>query len=160
MGIWAVIWNQVTFSVTWFVAPAESGSHFGNLILAVTESVGQSGPLKKPDELRAEIRKSLPVSLPGAKTQTFAPFFDVKRWRWILFPTTWLSLRPYRNICPMPAFCWIQIWATRQSCSTPYCLTGQRFLKRTTGWMWTAPHLLDSMVYCVKWTPKFRQKLN
>jgi hypothetical protein len=51
------------------------------LILAVTESVGQSGPLKKPDELRAEIRKSLPVSLPGAKTQTFAPFFDVKRWR-------------------------------------------------------------------------------
>ncbi|MEQ2460179.1 hypothetical protein ACW73Q_11710 [Faecalibacterium duncaniae] len=51
------------------------------MILPVTESVGQSGQLKKPDELRAEIRKSLPVSLPGAEVQAFAPFFDVKRWR-------------------------------------------------------------------------------
>ena len=33
--------------------------------------------------------------------QTFAPFFDIKCWRWILFPTTWLSLRPCRNICPL-----------------------------------------------------------
>ena len=39
LGIWewAIIWNQVTLSVTWFVALAESSSHFGNLILAVTK---------------------------------------------------------------------------------------------------------------------------
>ena len=33
------------------------------------KSVGQNDPLKKPDELRAGIRKSLPVSLPGAGVQ-------------------------------------------------------------------------------------------
>ena len=33
------------------------------------KSVGQFGQLKKPDELRAGIRKSLPVSLPGARVQ-------------------------------------------------------------------------------------------
>jgi hypothetical protein len=43
--------------------------------------VGQNGPLKKPSELQAEIHKSLSVSLPGAGVQTFAPFFDIKRWR-------------------------------------------------------------------------------
>ena len=40
------------------------------------KSVGQNDPLKKPDELRAGIRKSLPVSLPGAgvqRVQSFAP---------------------------------------------------------------------------------------
>ena len=40
------------------------------------KSVGQFGQLKKPDELRAGIRKSLPVSLPGARVQRaqlFAP---------------------------------------------------------------------------------------
>ena len=58
-----------------------------------------------------------------------------KHWRWILFSTTWLSLHLCRNICPMLAFCWIQTWATQQSCSTPCCLTGQHFPKRTTRWM-------------------------
>ena len=38
------------------------------------KSVGQFGQLKKPDELRAGIRKSLPVSLPGAGVQTSVPF--------------------------------------------------------------------------------------
>ena len=33
------------------------------------KSVGQFGQLKKPDELRAGIRKSVPVSLPGARVQ-------------------------------------------------------------------------------------------
>jgi hypothetical protein len=33
------------------------------------KSVGQFGQLEKPDELRAGIRKSLPVSLPGARVQ-------------------------------------------------------------------------------------------
>ena len=40
------------------------------------KSVGQFGQLKKPDELWAGIRKSLPVSLPGAgvqRMQSFAP---------------------------------------------------------------------------------------
>jgi len=40
------------------------------------KSVGHFGQLKKPDELWAGIRKSLPVSLPGAgvqRTQSFAP---------------------------------------------------------------------------------------
>ena len=30
--------NQVTLSVTWFAIPAESSSHFGNLIVAVSKS--------------------------------------------------------------------------------------------------------------------------
>ena len=194
MGFGAVIWNQVTFSVTWFVALAESSSHFGNLILAVSKSSYQNDNLiasvAKPPELSFwELRflsvtrhsHSVKISWPkwpldstcnasrslkircrhpaldftrnkisGSKwptektgradghgfvnlclstfseqeLQTFAPYFDVKRWRWILFPTTWLSLRPYRNICPMPAFFWTQTWATQQSCSTPCCWIG------------------------------------
>ena len=41
------------------------------------KSVGQFGQLKKPDELRAGIRKSLPVSLPGAGVQRVQPFAPV-----------------------------------------------------------------------------------
>ena len=48
-----------------------------HLILPVTESVGQNGPLKKPDELRAGIRKSLPASLPKSTGQN-GPLKGVK----------------------------------------------------------------------------------
>ena len=73
--------NQVVKMITWFYpyrlkACWKSGAATRHLILPVTESVGQNGPLKKPDELRAGIRKSLPVSLPGARVQRaqlFAP---------------------------------------------------------------------------------------
>ena len=55
VGIWAVLWNQVTLSVTWFVTPAESSSHFGNLIVAVSKSGCQNDNLilavTKPPEL-------------------------------------------------------------------------------------------------------------
>jgi len=39
--------------------------------------VGQNGPLKKPDELRAGIRKSLPASLPKSTGQN-GPLKGVK----------------------------------------------------------------------------------
>ena len=48
-----------------------------HLILPVTESVGQNGPLKKPDELWAGIRKSLPASLPKSTGQN-GPLKGVK----------------------------------------------------------------------------------
>ena len=41
------------------------------------KSVGHFGPLKKPDELRAEIRKSLPASLPKSTGQN-GPLKGVK----------------------------------------------------------------------------------
>jgi hypothetical protein len=41
------------------------------------KSVGQFGQLKKPDGLRAGIRKSLPVSLPGARVQRAQLFVPV-----------------------------------------------------------------------------------
>jgi len=47
------------------------------LILPVTESVGHFGQLKKPDELWAGIRKSLPASLPKSTSQN-GPLKGVK----------------------------------------------------------------------------------
>ena len=48
-----------------------------HLILPVTESVDQNGPLKKPDELWAGIRKSLTASLPKSTGQN-GPLKGVK----------------------------------------------------------------------------------
>ena len=47
------------------------------LDFTVTESVGHFGQLKKPDELRAGIRKSLPASLPKSTGQN-GPLKGVK----------------------------------------------------------------------------------
>ena len=81
----------------------KSGTATRYLILPVTESVGQNGPLKKPDELRAGIRKFLPVSLPGARVQR-----GVGRLRRPQKATGLLKHRPSRQA--RPALCRGQGW--------------------------------------------------